>query len=179
MPAVNERDETVRAFIEARRRALLRSAYLLCGNLHEAEDLVQTTLVKVVMAGRRLERLDNVEAYTRKALMSVFIGSRRRRWHREKPHATVPDRPAPGTDPELALAVRAALSAVPPRQRAVLVLRHWEDLSVEETAHVLGVSEGTVKSQNAKGLATMRAALRAALPDAGARFADPEEAARL
>lgn len=173
-------DEALRDFIADRRGPLLRSAFLLCGDVHEAEDLVQSTLVKVVLAGRRLDRIDNIEAYTRRTLMSVFISSRRRLWRREHPHAAPPDNAAaPGGDVDMGLAVRTALARVPPRQRAVLVLRYWEDLSVEETAQILGVSTGTVKSQSARGLATLRAALGDALPTAAARTdrsADAEEA---
>ncbi|MGW1991820.1 SigE family RNA polymerase sigma factor [Embleya sp. NPDC001921] len=170
-------DEPLREFIAARRGPLLRSAYLLCGDAHEAEDLVQSTLVKVVLAGRRLDRIDNIEAYTRRTLMSVFISSRRRRWRREHPHDVLPDQAAVGgPDTELGLAVRAALAAVSPRQRAVLVLRFWEDLSVDETARILGVSAGTVKSQSARGLSTLRVALGDALPATGIRAALPEEA---
>ncbi|HSA49128.1 MAG TPA: SigE family RNA polymerase sigma factor [Yinghuangia sp.] len=170
-------DEALREFIALRRGPLLRSAFLLCGDVHEAEDLVQSTLVKVVMAGRRLDRIDNIEAYTRRTLMSVFISSRRRLWRREHPHAAPPDHPAAVYgDIDMGLAVRTALAEVPPRQRAVLVLRYWEDLSVEETAQILGVSTGTVKSQSARGLATLRSALGDALPDAVDRSTDAEEA---
>ncbi|MGC0416344.1 SigE family RNA polymerase sigma factor [Embleya sp. AB8] len=170
-------DEPLREFIAARRGPLLRSAYLLCGDVHEAEDLVQSTLVRVVLAGRRLDRIDNIEAYTRRTLMSVFISSRRRRWRGERPHDVLPDRPvAGGADTDLGLAVRAALATVSPRQRAVLVLRFWEDLSVEETARILDVTTGTVKSQSARGLATLRLALGDALPATGIRAALPEGA---
>lgn len=173
-------DEALREFIAVRRGPLLRSAFLLCGDMHDAEDLVQTALVKVVLAGRRLDRIDNIEAYTRRTLMSVFISSRRRMWRREHPHAAPPDTAAAaGGDPDMGLAVRVALSAVPPRQRAVLVLRYWEDLSVEETAQLLGVSPGTVKSQSARGLATLRAALGDALPDGAAPRVTSAEEARL
>ncbi|MCF2529932.1 SigE family RNA polymerase sigma factor [Yinghuangia sp. KLBMP8922] len=170
-------DEALLEFIAARRGPLLRSAFLLCGDVHEAEDLVQSTLVKVVLAGRRLDRIDNIEAYTRRTLMSVFISSRRRLWRREHPHAAPPDTAAaPGSDIDMGLAVRTALTQVPPRQRAVLVLRFWEDLSVDETAQILGVSPGTVKSQSARGLATLRTALGDALPNAAAARPAPEEA---
>lgn len=170
-------DDALREFIAARRGPLLRSAFLLCGDVHEAEDLVQSTLVKVVLAGRRLDRIDNIEAYTRRTLMSVFISSRRRLWRREHPHAAPPDTTeAAHGDLDMSLAVRTALAEVPPRQRAVLVLRYWEDLSVEETAHILGVSTGTVKSQSARGLATLRSALGDALPDTADRLTDAEEA---
>ncbi len=170
-------DDALREFIASRRGPLLRSAFLLCGDVHEAEDLVQSTLVKVVLAGRRLDRIDNIEAYTRRTLMSVFIAPRRRLWRREHPHAAPPDRTVDApADVDMGLAVRTALAEVPPRQRAVLVLRYWEDLSVEETAQILGVSTGTVKSQSARGLATLRSALGDALPETAGRSTDAEEA---
>jgi DNA-directed RNA polymerase specialized sigma24 family protein len=77
-------------FLVGRREHLLRSAYLLCGDRDEAEDLVQTVLVKVILGWRRLERIDNVEAYARRTLVNVFISSRRRMWRRERPHGHVP-----------------------------------------------------------------------------------------
>ncbi|MFI9099334.1 SigE family RNA polymerase sigma factor [Streptomyces fildesensis] len=150
-------DDALDAFIAGRRFALFRSAYLLCGDRDEADDLVQTTLVKVILGWRRLERLDNVEAYARKTLVNTFIASRRRFWHRELPHAELPDRIGPETDTDTGLAVRAALARLTPKQRAVLVLRYWEDLSVEATADALGMRENTVKSHAARGMAALRA----------------------
>ncbi|WP_327356067.1 SigE family RNA polymerase sigma factor [Streptomyces sp. NBC_01304] len=153
-------EEPLHAFIEARRGALFRSAYLLCGNRDEAEDLVQATLVKVVLGWRRLRRLDNVEAYARKTLVNTFIAGRRRFWRWEQAYGELPDRPAPAGDPESALALRAAMAGLNPRQRAVLVLRYWEDLSVQDTAQLLGMRENTVKSHTARGLEALRAVMR-------------------
>lgn len=150
-------DAALYAFVEDRRTALFRSAYLLCGDRHEAEDLVQTTLVKVVLGGRRHGRLDNIEAYARKTLVNTFIASRRRFWRREQAYGEVPDRAGTRADTDTGPMVRAALARVTARQRAVLVLRYWDDLSVEATAGLLGMRENTVKSHTARGLASLRA----------------------
>lgn len=150
-------DDALHAFVESRRTALFRSAYLLCGDRHEAEDLVQATLVKVVLGGRRHGRLDNIEAYARKTLVNTFIAARRRFWRREQSYGELPERAVHAPDTDTGLAVRAALARLTPRQRAVLVLRYWEDLSVEATAELLGMRENTVKSHAARGLAALRA----------------------
>lgn len=152
--------EALAAYVDARRTALFRSAFLLCGDRDEAEDLVQSTLVKVVQHWRRLQRVDHLDAYTRKILVNAFIASRRRLWRRERAFAEVPDGAAAAGDPDVGIAVRAALARLNPRQRAVLVLRYWEDLSVEETAHLLGMRRNTVKSHAARGLAVLRADIR-------------------
>ncbi|KOT95407.1 RNA polymerase [Streptomyces sp. NRRL F-4707] len=154
---VERGEDALHDFVRDRRLALFRSAFLMCGNRDEAEDLVQTTLVKVVLGWRRLRRLDNVEAYARKTLFNTFIEGRRRFWRREHAYGEMPDRAAPESDSETGMVVRAALARLTPRQRAVLVLRYWEDQSVEATAAVLGMRENTVKSHTARGLAALRA----------------------
>ncbi|GIG00940.1 SigE family RNA polymerase sigma factor [Catellatospora citrea] len=143
-------------FVEARYLHLRRTAYLLCGDWHRAEDLVQTALARMVVAARR-RRIDSLDAYSRRVLLRVYLddsqrGSRRR----ERLSDELADRPVPPGDRAEALTVLAALRTLPPRQRATIVLRYWEDRSVEETAETLGVTEGTVKSQCAKGLAALR-----------------------
>ncbi|MCF4136464.1 sigma-70 family RNA polymerase sigma factor [Streptomyces sp. Tue 6430] len=153
-------EAALHAFVEGRRMALFRSAYLLCGNRDEADDLVQTTLVRVVLGARRHGRLDNLEAYARKTLINTFIAGRRRFWRRERPYGELPDVAAQPADRDTGLMVRAALAALPPKQRAVLVLRYWEDLGVTATAELLGMRESTVKSHTARGLAALRAAVR-------------------
>ncbi|MEU5398398.1 sigma-70 family RNA polymerase sigma factor [Streptomyces sp. NPDC005963] len=156
-----EEDAALHAFVEGRRAALFRSAYLLCGDRDEADDLVQTTLVKVVLGGRRHVRLDNIEAYARKTLINTFIASRRRFWRREHAYAEVPDQArAPETDRETGLLVREALARLTPMQRAVVVLRYWEDQTVSATAELLHMRENTVKSHAARGLAALRAEVR-------------------
>lgn len=168
-------DTELREFLSHRRNALLRSAYLMCGDVHAAEDLVQNTLIKVVMAHRGRRRIDHIDAYARRVMVTTFIASRKRLWNREDPHGALPDAPAPGGDADLGLAVRGALQRLAPRQRAVLVLRFFEDQSVQATAEVLGVSEGTVKSQTARGLAVLREALGGAI----GTLVEDEEASKM
>lgn len=153
-------ETALHAFVEGRRTALFHSAYLLCGNRDEAEDLVQTVLVKVVLGARRHGRLENLEAYARMTLVNTFIAGRRRFWRREQAYGELPDAPGELVDNDTGLVVRAALATLTPKQRAVLVLRYWEDLSVAATAELLDMRESTVKSHAARGLAAMRAAVR-------------------
>jgi RNA polymerase sigma-70 factor (sigma-E family) len=134
-------------------RRLLRSAYLLTGDLHRAEDLVQEALVKVALRWDRL-RGGNPTAYARTVIVRDNISWWRRR--RDVPVASVAEATTVSSDPDAALVVRRALGRLTPKQRAVVVLRHFDDLSVEETAAVLGVAVGTVKSQNAQALARLR-----------------------
>lgn len=134
-------------------RGLLRSAYLITGDLHRAQDLVQEALVKVALRWSRL-RDGNPTAYARTIIVRDNISWwRRRREHPTEQHDEVA---AVGSDPEATLVVRRALARLTSSQRAVLVLRHFDDLSERETAEVLGVSVGTVKSQNAAALARLR-----------------------
>jgi RNA polymerase sigma-70 factor (sigma-E family) len=145
-------------FVLARRRALLRTAWLLTGDWHTAEDLVQTALMRCYPHWQRIAS-DNPDAYLRKAIVNAHASSWRRRWHGERPTADLPD--LPGSDEYDAADSRRLLIAVlrllPARQRAVVVLRYYEDLTEADTAAALGCSVGTVKSQAAKALATLRA----------------------
>ncbi|WP_155369764.1 SigE family RNA polymerase sigma factor [Catellatospora vulcania] len=156
-----DRDGEFTAYCAARSETLRNTAYLLCGDWHLAHDLTQTALIKLYLAWSRVNRHGALDAYARQVLVRVFLDERRRPWRRERGVAdpAVFDRPA--HDPAIAerLAVRAALAEVPPRQRAALVLRFWLDLSVDQAAEALRCSPGTVKSQTARGLATLRAAL--------------------
>ncbi len=137
-------------------RQLVRSAYLLTGDLGLAQDLVQEALVKVALRWTRL-RTGNPTAYARTIIVRDNISWWRRR--REYPSADRADR-ADGvpvsSDPDAVLVVRRALGRLTPAQRAVVVLRHFDDLTERETAQVLGVTVGTVKSQNAAALARLR-----------------------
>jgi RNA polymerase sigma-70 factor (sigma-E family) len=149
--------------VAARSRRLCEFAYLLCGDWHSAQDAVQTALIKLYLAWGRVHTRDAVDPYVRRIIVRAVIDEKRRaRSKREQSWAEVPDGPAA---PDAAastsdrLAVLAALAKVPPRQRAVLVLRYWEDQSVEAVADALGCSTGTVKSQAARGLQTLRALL--------------------
>jgi RNA polymerase sigma-70 factor (sigma-E family) len=144
-------------YVTARHAALVRTAYLLTGHAQDAEDLVQTTLVKVVPQWRRIS--DNPEPYVRRVMVNENVSRwRRRRW-REQSTDVLPDRLADATDHDELLAVRSALSGLAPRQRAVLVLRYYEGLSEAEIAVALGIAPGTVKSQARDGLARLRRAL--------------------
>ena len=134
-------------------RRLLRSAYLLTGDLPAAEDLVQEALVKVALRWERL-RDGHPTAYARTIVVRDHISRWRRR--RELPVPAPGDVAAVSSDPDTALVVRRALGRLTPKQRAVVVLRHFDDLGVDEVAAILGVSAGTVKSTNSDALARLR-----------------------
>lgn len=142
---------------------LLRSARLLTGDHHTAEDLVQATLLKLYVHWRGSSRWNSPLAYAQRSLYATFCSWRGRRWNGEHPTATPPeradDRGAPDESGGDVDAVRTALAALPRRQRAVVAARFYDDLSVEQTARLLGCSTGTVKSQTSHALAKLRAAL--------------------
>lgn len=140
-------------YVAARRRALLKSAWLLTGDWHLAEDLVQTALAKAYLKWRRM---DEPDAYVRRVLMTTYITWWRRRWHGEQPTAELPEHARPGADLDLRQQVYASLRTLPRRQRAVVVLRYFEDRTEAETAAVLGCSVGTVKSQHSRAMAKLR-----------------------
>jgi RNA polymerase sigma-70 factor (sigma-E family) len=149
-----DRDREFGEFVDARALVMRRTAYLLCGDWHRAEDIVQTALIKLYVAWARV-RKDSVDAYARKVLVRTAIDEGRRGFfQRERSVDAVPEHPV--TDDSADFDLRLALDALPPGQRAVVVLRYWEDLSITETARILGRTEGTVKSQAAKGLAALR-----------------------
>ncbi|MFI1997047.1 SigE family RNA polymerase sigma factor [Actinoplanes sp. NPDC020271] len=151
-------DEEVTAYVRARYGSLLRTAFLLCGDRGKAEDLVQTTLAKTVVAWPRLQQSDSIDHYVQRVLVNTFITSRRRRCWWEQPLGRLAD--SPGRDEFLAVEqrdqLRRALDALPARQRAAVVLRFYEDLSEQDTARALGCSVGTVKSLSSRGLQTLR-----------------------
>lgn len=150
-------------YVEGRLAWLRRIAYLLCQDWHSADDLVQTTVTRLFVHWPRAARMDNIDAYARTILFRAFLGERRSPWFRRVllPGVQV-DRAEGGPDLDAVLDVREALAAVPPRQRATLVLRFYCDLDVEQAAAVLGCSPGTVKSQTSKGLAALRRMLEPA-----------------
>ena len=166
------RDEEFSAFVRARRSELLRSASLLtAGDSHLAEDLVQTALARLYVAWPRVQRSGKQFAYVWRIVVNAHIDEvRRPGWRRERNVPALPDRLAPlpadsfrGIDRG---DVRAALAELPPGMRAAVVLRYWLDLSVEQTAELLHCSEGTVKSQTAKGAARLRELLGSLLKGA-------------
>ena len=148
-------DAEFTAWVSGCERMLLRSTYLLTGDLHRAQDLVQEALTKVALRWTRL-RGGNPTAYARRIIVRDNV-SWWRRTRREVPSDALPDRGgAPAPDPEAAIVVTRALARLTAAQRAVLVLRHFDDLTERETADALGVSVGTVKSTNAAALARLR-----------------------
>ena len=155
-------DEEFTAYAAASAARLRRTAYLLCGDWQHAEDELQVALVKLYLSWNRVRARGALDAFVRKTLVRGLVDEHRRPWRRERVQATLADRPMPEPLPvEDRLAVRDALALVPPRQRAVLVLRYYEDCDVAETAQLIGCSEGTVKSQTARGLARLRELLAA------------------
>jgi RNA polymerase sigma-70 factor (sigma-E family) len=144
-------------FIEARERALQRTAWLLTGDWAMAEDLVQTALAR---SWPRWERIrDNPETYVRKVMINTWTTWRRRRWRGERASDTLPDGPAPGdfaSEVALRTAVRRALGGLTDRQRAAVVLRIFDDMSEAEVAQLMNCAVGTVKSTTSQALAKLR-----------------------
>jgi RNA polymerase sigma-70 factor (sigma-E family) len=161
-------------FAAARSAALFRAAYLMVGDHGLAEDLLQEALTKTYVAWPRLRDVGNAEAYTRKAITTTAISWwRRKSWQAEKPRDDVPEQTTRGESPDQAVAERdwlwAELQKLPPKQRAAIVLRYYEDLTEAQTAAALGCSVGTVKSQVSTGLKRLRDRLG---PDIGALLAN-------
>ncbi|SFJ10079.1 RNA polymerase sigma-70 factor, sigma-E family [Streptosporangium canum] len=154
-------DDGFAAFVAARGTSLLRVAYLACGDDREAEDLLQTALERTYRKWDRV-RYDNPEPYVRRVIVNTAISrARRRAILRIIPTHTPPELPVRETDVDLRHVLMDALRALPPRQRAVVVLRYWEDLGETQTAEILGCSAGTVKSQASKALTKLRSAIGA------------------
>lgn len=160
---MDDRDAAFAEYFASRSTTMRASAYLLCGDWHRAEDLVQAAFIKLYLAWNRLDSHDKLDVYTRKVLVRTFLDERKRGWFRR---VRVGDNLSeqivdPDTSVDDRLALLPLLKRLPPRQRATLVMRYWEDLSVEETAQALGCSTGTVKSQSARGLQALRQRLPA------------------
>ncbi|GAA1578401.1 SigE family RNA polymerase sigma factor [Dactylosporangium maewongense] len=156
-------DEDFVAYYAARGAMLHHTAFLLCGDWHLAEDLTQITFTKLYRVWHRVQRHDVLDQYARRVLLRAFLDERRRPWRREL--ATDPESPAlDGMAPEAVTSaerfqLEQGLMRLSKRHRAVLVLRFWADLSVEQVAEILGCSTGTVKSQTSRGLAALRETL--------------------
>ena len=149
-------------FFVARAPALRRAAYAMCGDWQVAEDLVQTTFVRLYVHWRRV-RAETADAYARRILTNLFLSGRRIRG-RELPTDLLPDRAAPSAVADVAgsrVDVAAALAGLPARQRVVVALRYVDDLPISEVAELLGLAEGTVKSHCARAAKALRAALAA------------------
>jgi len=151
-------DDEYVEFATAVQPQLRRTAYLMCGDWHRASDLAQEALIKVYVAWPRLQRRDALHAYARKTLVSVAIDQGRKRSSKELPTAEHPDRSVGDFTAELddRNELMSALRQLPPRQRACVVLRYFEDLPVGAVAEALGCSEGNVKSQTSRALDTLR-----------------------
>ncbi|HXB48541.1 MAG TPA: SigE family RNA polymerase sigma factor [Streptosporangiaceae bacterium] len=151
-------DPAFRDYVRARRQALLRTAYLLTGNLADAEDLVQSALAKTYLAWHRIEDRSAIDSYVRRAMVNTQISWWRRRRLEEFPTDEIPDQVAVdypvSTDVQESL--RRAIDRLPQRMRAAVMLRYYEDMTEAEVAEVLGVSVGTVKSTVSRAVAKLR-----------------------
>jgi RNA polymerase sigma-70 factor (sigma-E family) len=147
-------------FVDGHGRELRRTAFLMCGDWQRAEDATQDALVKLYVAWSRLERSGGLRSYAHRAVTTAVLDQGRRPWRREVVGATLPDTGSdPTTGVDRRLAVLRALQDLPPRRRQCVVLRYFADLSVEDTALHLGISQGTVKSQTARALEQVRLSL--------------------
>ena len=155
-------------YVAARSPSLLRTAYLLTGSQADAEDLLQASLAKTFLSWNRVRDREALDGYVRRIMVNTRTSWWRRRRVDERPAEHLPDRPGRDLTADLDLhdALWSALATLPNRQRTTVVLRYYEDLSEAETARVLGVSIGTVKSTTSRALTTLRA-------EAGLKDTDP------
>jgi RNA polymerase sigma-70 factor (sigma-E family) len=156
------RDEEFTAFVESAATRLRRTAYLMCRDWHLAQDLTQQTFTKMYAAWGRIRTGTNLDGYSRRVLMNLVFDRHQRRSGSEIVLAELPDRSDPAAaagTPELRLALVDALATLTVEDRAVLVLRHAEDHSVDTVATILGVSVSVVKMRNARALARLRSLL--------------------
>lgn len=154
-------EQAFREFVTSQMASLRKLAYLTCGDWHAAEDAVANALVKLYP---RWSKLDRPDLYAKTMVYRAAIDETRRPWRRERAASdAMPD--VPQRDPAGVIderqRIRAALEAVPPRQRAAVILRHYLGLSLEDTAGVLNCNVGTAKSQTSRGLARLRELLAA------------------
>ncbi|GAA4538847.1 SigE family RNA polymerase sigma factor [Amycolatopsis samaneae] len=161
---MDQRDEQEFAeYFAARRDAVRRTAYMLCGDWHRADDLAQTAFVALHRRWKKIRDRGATDAYLRKTLVRASIDESRRPWRRERQTDELPEPVPDGPGLAERVATRedllAALREVPPKQRAVLVMRFFEGLDVSAAARALGCSEGNVKSQTARGLANLKQVL--------------------
>lgn len=162
-------------FAEVASPRLRRTAFLLCGDWHTAEDLVQSALAKVFVAWRRIRRQDAAYAYATRTLMNCYLADRRRKRPVEVLTDQIPDRTSAAPAPENRLLVLQALAGLPPKARAVVVLRYWADLSVDEVAGMLGCSAGNVRSQSTRALSKLRLVLGEAMGETMGETSSPRQ----
>lgn len=151
-----------RDYVAAHQGSLRYRALLLTGDPATAEDLVQVTLMRVWPHWGRVSTAGSIDAYIARTMTRCYLSWRRRKWHGERPTENLPEHP--GADDDYAAADRRdeigrVLPTLPPRQRATIVLRYYDDLTEAQTADALGCTAGTVKSQTSRALATLRTAL--------------------
>ena len=149
---------------------LRRMAFLLCGDWHTAEDLVQTTLAKVFVSWRKIRRKEAEQAYAFRTLVNTYLAYKRLKRSEEILTSRVPERSVWLPPPETRIVVLNALATLPPKSRAVVVLRYWADLSVDEVAAMLGCSPGNVKSQSARALSKLRPMLDDIATESGSSY---------
>ncbi len=155
-----QRDAGYSEYVESRLPALRRLALLLCQDRHRADDLVQQAVIKVYMHWAKAASADNTDAYVNAILVREFLHERRSGWTRRVSVTDeLPEAPILTADRDDLMDLQAAVAALPPGQRAALVLRYYCDLNIDQTAAMLGCSTGTVKSQTAKALAALRGRL--------------------
>jgi len=154
-----DRERGFTDYVSARHYHLWRIAYALCGNRDQADDLLQTALTKLYVAWPRVHAVENPDAYVRQILVRANIDESRRPWRREVPVAEHPDVAARPSEADTGDEMMSALHQLPPMQRRCVVLRHWLDLSVADTATELGVSEGSVKTHTSRGVARLQSLL--------------------
>jgi RNA polymerase sigma-70 factor (sigma-E family) len=165
-------DEEFAELVHACWASLYRTAYLMLGDAADAEDLVQTALAKTYASWRKVRSIDAAPGYARTTLVNTAASwFRKKGWRNERPTEVLPEAAATShleSDLSDRRTVMNALGTLPPRQRAVVVLRYYEDLSVAQVAHALGITEGTVKSQTSEALSKLRALLGDSVIPAGA-----------
>lgn len=152
---MSKRDAEFVEFATAQAASLRRAAYLICRDWHLAQDLTQTTLAKLYVAWGRLEWLDNPSAYARKVLLRSYLDHKRRGSSGEVPVESTPDI-ARESDQDLRMTLLDALGTLSPRDRAIVVLRYWEDHSIETVADMVGVTVSVVKTQSMRSLLRLR-----------------------
>ncbi|HTJ66535.1 MAG TPA: SigE family RNA polymerase sigma factor [Actinospica sp.] len=153
-------DASFTDYFSARQAWLRKVAFMLCQDWHRADDLLQTTAIQLYVVWHRADKIDHLDSYVRRILVNAYLAEQRSPWwKRVIPQWDDKDDVAESADLAAALDLHTALTALPPRQRITLVLRYYEQLSVQETADMLQCSTGTVKSQTARALTSLRRTL--------------------
>jgi RNA polymerase sigma-70 factor (sigma-E family) len=174
-PPLSARDADFSSYMQARQPSLLRTAYLLTGDRHTAEDLVQTAFAKLYLSWEKVQSRDSVDAYVRRILVNEHNSLWRRAWKRRE-HATdeLPEgRHLDSYDGGASRELWDLVQTLPRKARAVVVLRYYEEMTEAETAEVLGISVGTVKSQTSRALAALRERAPRTLDPADSREEEP------